>query len=99
MNFIGKNTKTVIFSVVILLTSPFAHAEDAKKFDFGFNKIFSKDIFYWDNNFKEKLESAAAQEKTKASNKSSLVERIAASTASLLVEFTSHETFNNIEVN
>ena len=104
MNTMQLKIKYSIISALLILVTTSARAEESKKFNFGFDRldsILSKNAFNWNNAYANNVEKKEEQvetskEKTPAF---SAIKRFAAMSASLLVEFTSDDTFNEIEVN
>lgn len=104
LNKIQMVTKYSMISLFFVLLCSSAHADEAKKFNFGFDRldtILSKNAFTWNNSYAYKVEEKEEQaEAPKADTAAlSVIKRFAALSASLLVEFTSNDSFNSIEVN
>ena len=90
------------FLLLLVSLSQNAFAEEnAHKFNF-FSKTYgsavSQNVYYWSSDFKTKLQSQIPTATKEDSKKNSIGERIAAVGLSLLVEFTTSQSFNDIEV-
>jgi hypothetical protein len=108
MNTLAKKihifAKCSLISLGFILLTSSANAEELKKFNFGFDRlesILSKNSFNWNTSYTSRVE--AIEERAEAPKQDtatlSVIKRFAALSASLLVEFTSDDSFNEIEIN
>jgi hypothetical protein len=102
LEIVAKYSIISIFFVLALNTH--AMADEPQKFNFGFDRIegvISKNTPNWNTNFNNTIELTEKKSEPRKQDAGALssIKRFAAMSASLLVEFTSNESFNKIEIN